>query len=276
MLAHDDHDPSGGSPLVLIHGLAASRTIWRQVAPQLARRHRVIALDVPGFGASPPAGRGFSLEAVAAAIWEGLPEDLPRATIVGHSMGGAVAMAVAAAAPERVDRLVLCASAGFWRPVRLPVPEVAMAPVGAAWDAAVHLRRRAEVLAAWSAGRRLLLGISTAPGNALGEDDVRAIVRASAQARRTAQALHAVATRDLRELCAELPVPVGLLWGGQDWVVPQRALEAARAVRPDAPVAVVDDAGHLVMLERPAAFTAALDELLDSLAGVHSTATRSR
>src|SRR5258707_11221248 len=88
-----------GPPIVLRHGLATTRMIWRRGTPELARRRRVIAVDVPGCGESPPVGPGFELGAVASRIVGGLeragvtgPFDL-----VGHSMGGALALTIAAA-----------------------------------------------------------------------------------------------------------------------------------------------------------------------------------
>lgn len=275
MLAYDDHDadlrhgPAAADPVVLVHGLAASRAIWRSVVPALrASGRRVVAVDVPGFGGSAPAGRGFALEPVARATWDGLPEDLGPVTLVGHSMGGAIAMTMAALEPQRVARLVLCAPAGLWRPVHVPVPAAAMGPVGLAWGATVAVRRRAEALARFPAGRRVLLGLSTAAGNLLDEDDVRMVVRAGAQARRTAEALHTVATTDLREVLGELPMPVGFLWGADDLVVPRRALVAGRAVLPDAPAEIVAGAGHLPMLERPDAFSGQFVRLLEQLGEV--------
>jgi pimeloyl-ACP methyl ester carboxylesterase len=163
-------------------------------------------------------------------------------------------------APERIARLVLCAPAGV-----LPVaaPEVLLGPAGVVWDAAVRVRRHLEPLAAWPIGRRVLLGTSTAPGDALTADGVRAIIRGTAGARSTAAALRTVALADLRGELAALPRPVGFLWGEHDRVIPRRALEAGVVVRPDAAVAIVEGAGHLPMLERPDAFVAALQGLLE-------------
>jgi pimeloyl-ACP methyl ester carboxylesterase len=99
-------DRGSGEPLVLIHGLATTRVIWRHVLPLLSEGRRVITLDVPGFGESPPAGEGFDLHEVASRIAAGLgragvtkPFDL-----VGHSMGGAVALTLAALDPTAIRR----------------------------------------------------------------------------------------------------------------------------------------------------------------------------
>ncbi|MEH3054397.1 MAG: alpha/beta hydrolase [Patulibacter minatonensis] len=275
MLGYDD-TPGGDRAIVLVHGLAASRAVWASTVPLLvARGWRVVAVDVPGFGASPPAGDGFELDAVAGALVAGLPDDLDRFTLVGHSMGGAVALTAASLAAERVDGLVLCASAGL---TPVPIPDWVMGPASAAWEVAVQARRALEPLAAYPLGRRLLLGPSTAPGDALGEEEVRSIVRATADARRTADALATVARADLRPLLERLRVPVGLLWGSADLVVPRRVLEAGLAVRPWMPHTVLEDTAHLPMVERPGAFVDALLALVDELdgeRGVHTTETTS-
>ena len=123
MLAAETH--GRGEPLVLVHGLATTRVIWRRVLPYLA--YRVTAIDVPGFGESPPAGPGFVLEEVADAI--AMAFDAPF-DLVGHSLGGAIAIVLAERHPELVERLVLVAPAGSM-------------PVGAIWgeyDRIVPLR----------------------------------------------------------------------------------------------------------------------------------------
>lgn len=260
MLAFDDH--GAGDPIVLLHGLAASREIWTRVVPQLAERHRVLAVDVPGFGQSVAAGDDFALEAVAQSIWDGLPEDLGPATVIGHSMGGAIALTAAALAPERVARLVLCAPAGL---LPAPVPAWLLGPAGALWEVAVQVRNRMEPFAGHPLARRFLLGTSTAPAAELTAEDVRLVIGASGDQRSTAAALRAIAHADLRDELAALPRPVGLLWGTSDMVVPTRALDAGIAARPGIAVERMQGVGHLPMIERPGAFLDALESLLTRL-----------
>lgn len=250
-------DTGDGEPLVLIHGLAASRAIWRHVVPTLPGRR--IAIDVPGFGESPAVGPGFSLDDVAGAIWAGLPTD-ESVTLVGHSMGGAIVIAAAALVPERVSRVVLCAPAGL-----RPVPARASLPLGAAGELAFALRRSVVDIASTPLGRRMLLGASTAAGDGVGEDDVRRMVLASDGATRVGAALQTVSAADLRPALKALPVPVGFLWGAHDRVIPGAAVDAARLARPEAPVAFVPKTGHVPMIERPAAFSAVLRQLLTQL-----------
>jgi len=248
-----------GDPLVLIHGLATTRTIWRHAAPRLAAGRQVVTLDVPGFGAARPVGRGFDLEVVSDRVAEhlcasgiGEPYDL-----VGHSMGAAVALTLAALRPAAVRSLVLVSPAGL-----RPIPLAAAAALGVAAELYIPLRRRAAPLASWSWGRRLLMAGGVVDGAALEPAVVRQLVGASLGARRIGPALSAVASADLRGLLAGLPAPVGAVWGRDDRVIPPGGMQTVRRLRPEASCEVVDGAGHISMVEQPEAFVEALERVL--------------
>jgi pimeloyl-ACP methyl ester carboxylesterase len=255
-------DRGSGPALVLIHGLATTRVIWRHALPLLSDGRRVITLDVPGFGESEPAGKGFVLDDVAERIAAGLeragleePYDL-----VGHSMGGAVALSLAARAPGAIRRLVLVAPAGL-----RPMPAAAARAFGAFAARAIPLRRSGAPLADFGLGRRLLMTPGTADPVSIPAADVRAMLAASRGATRIAEALSTVASADVRPLLAKLPVHVGAVWGARDRIVPPGGIKTLQAVRPEAPIATVPDAGHILMMERPEAFASALEEVLDRL-----------
>ena len=207
-----------GDRLVLIHGLATTRRIWSPVVAPLSRTREVVTLDLPGFGDSAPAGPGFELEAVAERVARGLaaqgvngPLDL-----VGHSLGGAIALSLAALRPRLVRRLVLVAPAGLHR--RPPAPlgswtlKPAIPPVEA-WFAARH---RAVALTDLAWGRRMLLAFAVANGARLSPTQARMMVLASQGAARTGSAFAAVAGTDLRPLLARVPAALGLVWGEKD------------------------------------------------------------
>jgi pimeloyl-ACP methyl ester carboxylesterase len=262
-ITYDNH--GSGEPLVLVHGLATTRVIWRHVLPLLEDGRRLITLDVPGFGGSPPAGAGFVLEAVAARIaagleWAGVE---PPYDLVGHSMGGAVALTVAARDPAAVRRLVLVAPAGL-----RPMPAAAARAFGAFAAAAIPVRRRAAALADFAFGRRLLMTPGTANPAAMPPADVRAMLAASRGATRIAEALSTVASADVRPLLAKLPVRIGAVWGTRDRIVPPGGIHTVEKLRPEAPTATVPDAGHILMMERPDEFAAALEDVLDRLSRV--------
>jgi pimeloyl-ACP methyl ester carboxylesterase len=136
---------------------------------------------------------------------------------------------------------------------------------GAAAARAIRVRRRALPLADLAWGRRLLMSPGTADPAALPPAEVRAMLDASRGATRIAAALAGAASTDLRPALAGLRVPVGAVWGERDRIIPPAGLATIRALRPGAPVARVAGAGHIPMMERPAAFAAALDEVLRTL-----------
>ena len=252
-----------GDTLVLVHGLATTRAIWRHAAPRLADTRRVVTLDVPGFGAARPAGRGFALDAVAARVLDDLhdagvagPYDL-----VGHSMGAAVALTLAARDPGAVRSLVLVSPAGL-----RPLPFAAGAALGIAAEIYIPVRRRAAPLAGRAWGRRLLMAGGVEDGAALSPGVVRELVGNSRGARRIGPALTAVVCADLRDTLRELPVPVGALWGRADRVIPPGGVQTVLSMRPDAACEVIDGAGHISMVEQPAAFVEALHRVLRAIA----------
>jgi pimeloyl-ACP methyl ester carboxylesterase len=259
-LALDDR--GHGPALVLLHGLATTRLIWRRVVPLLGDGRRLLAVDVPGFGESPPAGPGFELDSVAACIDDGLAEAGVTGDydLVGHSMGGALAVALAALRPGRVRRLVLCAPAGL-----RATPGWAARGVAPVAEQAIRLRRALAPLADPPWGRRLLLGWGVVDATAIAPSEVRAMVGASRGASRIAPALAQVASADLRDALARLPAPVGAIWGEGDRVISPARADVLRSVRPEAPVEVVRDAGHIAMMERPEAFAAAVERVLQTL-----------
>jgi pimeloyl-ACP methyl ester carboxylesterase len=91
------------------------------------------------------------------------------------------------------------------------------------------------------------------------------MIDASAGAQRTATALSAITSADLRPLLRRTTAPLGVIWGAQDRTVPSRHAAVIRAARPDAEVVMIERAGHVAMIERPDAFVAALEGLLARL-----------
>jgi pimeloyl-ACP methyl ester carboxylesterase len=251
-----------GEPLVLVHGIATDRRIWDLVVGELSRTRRVIALDVPGFGASAPVSEGFVLAEVAEQIIDGLaaagvtgPFDL-----VGHSLGGGISIVLAATHQQLVRRLVLVAPAGL-----RPFPTTVSNLLAASADAVLAARRSAAPLTDTWWGRRLLLALTAADPADMPPLLARQMVEASAAAQRTAPALATITSTDLRLMLAHTRMPLGVIWGEADRTVPIRALEDLLQARPDANVVRVPDAGHVPMVERPAEFVAALQRLIQDV-----------
>jgi pimeloyl-ACP methyl ester carboxylesterase len=257
-------DEGHGEPLVLVHGAGTSSAVWRRATPLLAPRHRVVAPDLPGYGGSPAAGRGFALEEVTDRLAVGLEEAGVAAPydLVGHSMGGAISILLAARHPERVRRLVLVAPAGL---AALPRAVAALLGTVAA-PYAVARRRLASPLAGSPLVRRLALAGVARDGARVPVDHARAVLASSAGATRIGPGLASAAAADLRHALAGLRCPLGLVWGEHDPVIPRRRIEVIRGERPDVTVRVVPDTAHAPMLEDPLAFCAALDDVLGRLA----------
>lgn len=113
------YDEEGRGPLVVtVHGVPGGRRDFRRFAAELTPHFRVVRLDLPGFGDAPPAVGVDSPARAAACVADFLADQGEPAILVGHSMGGAVALRVAVAAPERVRGLALLASPGL-RPHRI-------------------------------------------------------------------------------------------------------------------------------------------------------------
>lgn len=253
-----------GDPLVLLHGVGTGRVIWRRVRPLLAARRRVVTLDLPGFGGAAPAGEGFELAAVS----QRLREDLVTAGIgarfdlLGHSLGGAVALNLARSSPELVRRLVLVAPAGM-----RPWPRGPAAALGLAAESFLTARRALGApLAGHPLGRRALLIGAVHDGARLPPAEARAMLEASRGATRTRGALAEAATVDLRWALDGLRPPLGLIWGECDRVVSPAAMRALLAARPGTPSVTIPATGHVPMMEEPAAFARGVEDLLDRLA----------
>src|SRR6267378_7705832 len=142
-----------GPPVVLIHGMVNSSRHWNAVATRLAEDHTVIAPDLIGHGDSATPRGDYSLGAHAASIRDLLAAiGVDRATIVGHSLGGGVAMQFFYQFPQRTERLVLVSSGGLGREVSPLLRSAALPGVSALLSATIHPR---PLGAMRRAGRRL-------------------------------------------------------------------------------------------------------------------------
>jgi pimeloyl-ACP methyl ester carboxylesterase len=255
----------GGPPLVCVHGLSGSALNWIAVGPALAERHRVLALDLRGFGRT-PMGAGTRLGDNHRLLDRFLRVVVGRpAVVIGNSMGGLVAVLQAAAAPETVSSLVLVDPALPWRGHRRFDPSLW------AFFGSVLPPLMGEGTLAWGARRlgpervvRRVLLACCADAARVPEDLVRALVeqeverlamprshRALAQASRSL--LWALGRRGLIRTYAAIPAPVLVVHGGGDRLVPA-AFSLAIGRRFAWHVEVLPDVGHVPMMEVPADF----------------------
>ncbi len=228
--------PALGMPVVLLHGFGADLSNWRAVWRELEAARPVIAVDLPGHGRSAPAGTRHAelIEAVVAAL---LQAGVERFHLLGHSLGGAIALGVADMLPGVVRSLGLIAPAGFG-------PEI-----NAAFLAGFVAAERAESLRPWL--HRLV-----ADPAVVTEGFVAVTLRTQAEPGRRAyqRALLASLFPDgtqvlaLRGLLDGLAVPVKVIWGQADAIIPARQ---ARGLPPHVALHLLPGIGHLPHLEAP-------------------------
>lgn len=250
-----------GPVLLLVHGITNSSASWRPVMRLLADAgHTVLAPDLPGHGASERHRGDHSLGAHASILRDLLQVlDLPRVTVVGHSLGGGVAMVFSYQFPDRVERLALVDSGGLGREVSLLI-RAATLP-GA--ELVIGAATTPPVLRAVGAVGGFFGRLGLKPGADLAEiaGGVASLGDAERRAAfvRTARSIAStrgqrVSAADRLYLAAE--VPVLLVWGDQDPVIPLAHGHAAHAALPGSRLEVFPGAGHFPMLDDPHHFAA--------------------
>ncbi len=252
-----------GPSLLLLHGLGGAASNWVELAPGLARRRRVLVPELPGHGGSSPLPAAPSLDAFADRI--GLVaerEGMLPAAVVGHSLGGVVALRLALRRPDEVTGVVLAAAAGISSSTgraRLALTLVALARPGRLIAPYRGLVARVSwlrypVFGWWGASDPPALSPRAAEGFLAGP----------ALHTDTVSAATALALDDPRRDLAGLRCPCLVLWGARDNQVPlEDGFEYARRLR--APLRAIPDCGHLLIGERPDACLDAIESFLDSL-----------
>lgn len=246
------------SALVLVHGLGNSLEIWDRVAPRLASSFRLIAFDLPGFGAAsrPDArydGPFFATQIIA--LLDAL--GLERATLIGNSLGAGAILHVSALAPHRIMRAVLAAPGGIGRRTN-PMMRAAALPLVGGW-----LTRPTP------ANNRMTLQLALHDRRNMTADLLHnfnryAAVAGSARAfvRSLQSGVTLTRSRDsakVRALAAAFPAPALVIWGRQDRVFPAAYAVEAADIIPDAQLTLIDACGHYPQWEQPEAFAAAVE-----------------
>lgn len=253
------HVGGEGEPLLLVHGLGGSAENWVEVLPELVQRHRVIAVDLPGHAGSRPLARGATMDDFAAATAAVLEaEDVDRALVAGHSLGGLVSLRLACRRPELARGLLLVAPAGIATTSRIMEATVIAAATVRPGRAVARFRHR------WADRvwyrRALFRPWFVSDPVALSPRATHGLLSAQARHTGTKVAARAMIADDPRHDLPEITCPVVILWGARDAQLPlEDAFEYARRLR--AKLRLVADCGHLVIVERPAAVLDALAEL---------------
>ena len=249
-----------GEPLVLVHGLGGAAANWLALAPLLLPGRRLIVPELPGHGGSSPLPAAPSLSPYADRLGLLLEhEGATPAAVVGHSLGGAVALRLALRRPESVSALVLAAAAGISstaRSARYALTVTGILKPGR--KIAPHRRRvaRSALLKRLVFGR---WGASDPP--ALPPEVVEALLAGPARHTDTVSAATALVRDDVRPDLERISCPVLVLWGARDNQLPvDDAFDYARRLQ--APLRVIADCGHLLIVERPVACADAITGFL--------------
>jgi len=259
-------EAGSGPVLLLIHGMAGTYETWRAVIEPLARHYTVLAPDLPGHGSSEPGGGDYSLGSLAAGLRDLLITlGHERATLVGHSLGGGIAMQFAYQFPEATERLVLVSSGGLGPEVN-PVLRAAALP-----------------------GADLFIAATAVPGRIAGSTLARGLaaigLRPSADIEEVARGYASLADGDRRgaflatlrgvvgtggqrvhagdRLYLAEGMPTMIIWGKSDRIIPAHHGEQAHGAMPGSTLEVFDDVGHMPQLEAPGRFVAALERFLE-------------
>ncbi len=248
------HEEGKGPPLLLIHGFGTSTFTWRFVAPELAKTHRVIAVDLKGFGQSDkPFDEHYSVYDQAELLAQLIEEkDLRNLTLIGHSFGGGVALLLALQANQRLDgritRLVLLDSIAypqnipvFFRLLDVPLVSqlgVRMVPPSVQTRVALQIAyfddskidpQEVELYAA---------PLKTAAGK-------HAIIHSARQ----------IVPEDIEQLSERyktIELPTLILWCDHDRIVPLEVGIKLRRTLPNSALRLIEDCGHMPQEEQPA------------------------
>jgi pimeloyl-ACP methyl ester carboxylesterase len=222
-----------GSPLVLLHGYGVSGHVWEHSLPYLSQQRQVFVVDLPGHGHS-KLTRPWCLREVAPLLVRWLRQmQLPPVALMGHSMGGAIAIHMSAYAPEIVERLVLVNAAGLPLETKLPVLAIRSArsmlqpgggryPRSLVWD----ILRRPRLRLLWQAAQEMM-------------------------------------SSDFRAELAKITVPTLIIWGERDILLPISLGEALSAALPHAAFVRLPDCGHRPPLAQPRLFSRLVLEFLE-------------
>jgi len=248
-------------PMVFVHGLSGQWQNWLENIPRFAEARRVLALDLPGFGYSEMPRERISIEVYGRLLVEFLEQlELGHVVLVGNSMGGFVAAEVAIRRPELVDRLMLLASAGVSQ------MDIAQRPIraGGKWltlliksNAAQqrHVARRPTL-------RHLVLAVvARHPSRLKADMAFEGLIKGTGKPG-FEDALRACLEYDFRDRLPQIDCPTLVLWGEKDAIIPVKDADKFVELIDGARKIVMEDTGHLPMVERPTTFNEALEGFL--------------
>ncbi len=244
---------SGGTTVVLLHGLGANKNYYSATIEHLAPRHRCLAWSMPGYAKSPPLEE-MTFPMLAQAVVSMLDDaGVDSAVILGHSTGGMIGQALWKLAPERVQGLILVATSRRFGqdPVQAKAfIESRLAPIEAGLTPA-------------DTAERVLTTISSVTL----EPDVLAHAVAgmsSVSSEAYSATVRCITTHDHASVLPTINVPTLLISGSEDATTPHRGMVPMHEAIPGSKLVKIDGSGHLIDLEKPAEFRSAIDNFLDA------------
>ena len=247
-----------GPALLLVHGISDHSGTWAHLVPSLAKRYTVIAPDLLGHGGSDKPRADYAAAAYACGLRDLLGVlDIDRVTVVGHSLGGGVAMQFAYQFPERCSRLVLVASGGIGKGVH-PLLRLASAPgAGLALPFLTHIPGVPTLLPLLDFGpdtgyaRERYLALRDRPARTAFLRTLRSVVDLRGQ----------VVTM-LDRCYLTRGIPTLLVWGSEDRIVPVGHAKKAHEAMPGSQLEIFEGAGHFPHQTDPARFESLLDDFI--------------
>jgi pimeloyl-ACP methyl ester carboxylesterase len=272
-------DGDGDETLLLIHGMAGSSRTWGEVTPALARRYRVLAPDLLGHGESAKPMGDYSLGAHASGLRDLMARlDIERATIVGQSLGGGIALQLAYQHPELCDRLVLVSSGGLGREVSpilrllsLPGSEFVLPMVASSF-----VRDRGRSINRWLRDQGIrtswMAEMWRAYASLADAENRQAFVRTL----RSAVDLggQVVSANDRLYLAAA--VPTQIIWGDHDDIIPVAHAYAAHEAMPGSRLEIFEGVRHFPHSEDPERFVEVLVDFMETTEPAHPGTVRLR
>ncbi len=245
-------DQGQGSPIVMLHGFGAALESWGPAIDELSQQHRVLALDARGFGLSTHGEGDYSLDALAQDVVHAMDaRGIDKATVVAHSWGGAVALAVALNHPERIERLVLVSSLAY-------EPQVPWAM------RAARTKGLGEFIVGTFYTAQLDAHLEEAfyDPSQLTYADVEAIrTMADAPGSRAAalQISRGVRLEEWQHRYRDIDVPTLIVWGKQDRILNPWWAQRLSTDLAESRVETIDRCGHFPMLEQPEQFASLVE-----------------
>lgn len=253
-----------GEPIIFIHGISGSWQNWLENLPHFGRNQRAIALDLPGFGASPMPSWPIDMPAYGRLLRDfceklGLGKDV---TLVGNSMGGLVAAEAVLGEPKRFNRLVLVSAAGL---INTWLPHERGVATSRAWNT---FGARVGALARFSVTHPLARWVNFRfamryPGR-LRKELLWEQVNAGVPCPGFTDALTSIIEYDARDRLEDIQIPTMIVWGFEDWVISAAAALSYHRRIPQSRLEIFEHTGHVPQMERPARFNAVVDDFIST------------